>query len=477
MNFTEKRTKIVATIGPSSQNYELLKEMVKNGVSVIRANASHGTLAEHLEKFRLTQRVSEDLNIQVSIMLDTKGAEVRVGNMQDGGRKIGAGTILKIKTDSWSFQNLLGDENCISLSFAVEKDLKIGDKILLDDGKLTTVVEKISLENQEISVRAINTHFLKSNKRVNLPGVPLSLPFLSEKDRKDIEFGVKNGVDYIAASFVNSAKDIHELRQLLAEHQGEHIQIIAKIESVMGTKNIDEIIQAADGVMIARGDLGLEIPFQDVPYFQKIIIRKCRAAGKPVIIATQMLDTMEHSPQPTRAEVTDVYYATELGADATMLSGESAQGKFPLEAVQTMSIISQRAELEFYKKYFYGHNLEHIWKSSAQDERDKIAYQTALKTADGSFRYAIVLSDSAQLLRRIAQYRPNTLIIGIVNNPKIIGSFGVTSSVFISRDSLKFYERGKINHLFLRDVLKPFYPKRGERFLVIENGETAEYSY
>ncbi|ASU14278.1 Pyruvate kinase I [Mesomycoplasma hyopneumoniae] len=295
-------------------------------------------------------------------MLDTKGPEIRIGKILEGSQKILANQRLTVLTDSDSYQNFQGTAQIITVSHQIDKDLKIGDKILFDDGKLQSVV--IEIEPGKVVVRTKNSHILKSNKRLNLPGVAFSLPFLSQKDIDDILFGINGNVNYIAASFVNSGENVRELRTLLDQNGGGHIQIISKIESRLGLENIDEIIELSDGIMIARGDLGLEVPYEEVPFQQKRIIRKCRFAGKTVVVATQMLDSMEKSSQPTRAEVTDVYWATELGADATMLSGESAQGQFPIESVQVMAVINKRAEKEFYNKLFYAKQLAVITENS-----------------------------------------------------------------------------------------------------------------
>lgn len=312
-------------------------------------------------------------------MLDTKGPEIRVGKMKDGVQLIKQGTMLDILTTEEAYKNLEGNSEQISVSYDMSLDLQVNDSVLLDDGKLSTKVVKVSKGLVQVYVQ--NNHKLKTNKRINLPGVDFSLPFLSPKDVEDVKFGVQNGISYVAASFVNSAENVKQLRKVLVENGGEHIEIISKIESTLGIKNIDQIIEASDGIMVARGDLGLEVPYYEVPYYQKMIIRKCREAGKPVIVATQMLDSMENSPHPTRAEVTDVYFAVELGADSTMLSGESANGGFPLEAVQTMTKISKRAEREFYSKIYYPVHLEKIKEKLGSDLRSLIAYEIAKKNS------------------------------------------------------------------------------------------------
>ncbi|VEU59202.1 pyruvate kinase [Mesomycoplasma neurolyticum] len=466
MNLIDKKTKIIATIGPSTQDYELIKKIIKAGVSTIRANFSHGSHEEHKAKFDNAKRASEELNIPISILLDTKGPEIRVGQIENGSVQIQANSIVKILTDNDSYLNFQGNSDTLTVSYQMDQDLKIGDHVLFDDGKLTS--EVIEIQPGIIYIKTINSHILKSNKRINLPGVEFSLPFLSEKDKNDVLFGIENKVDYIAASFVNSANNVYELRDLLDTNGGKNIQIISKIESRIGIEKIDEIIEASDGVMIARGDLGLEIPFQDVPYYEKLIIRKCRSLGKPVIVATQMLDSMENSPHPTRAEVTDVYLAVELGSDSTMLSGESAQGKFPLESVEVMATISKRAEKEFYNKLFYSIQLANVAKKST-GERARIAHKIAFLTMNDYYRFTVVLSRTGRLLKKVAMFRPNTAIIGIINDIELIGSFGITSSVFVSKDSIDLFSKIKQNPHYAKNALIPFGAKPGDKFLIVEN--------
>ncbi|WP_033160895.1 pyruvate kinase [[Mycoplasma] collis] len=466
MSLIDKRTKIVATIGPSTQDYNLLKKIIINGVSVIRANFSHGTYEEQKMKFDNAKRASEELNVPISIMLDTKGPEIRIGKMENGSSLIESNTILKILTDQESYLNFHGNSQVVTVSYEMEKDLKIGDKVLFDDGKLSSIV--VEIEPGAVYVKTVNAHILKSNKRINLPGVEFTLPFLSEKDVNDVLFGIENNVNYIAASFVNSADNVNQLRELLAMNNASHIQIISKIESNVAINKIDEIIEASDGIMIARGDLGLEIPYQDVPYYEKLIIRKCRLVGKPVIVATQMLDSMENSPHPTRAEVTDVYLAVELGSDSTMLSGESAQGKFPLESVQVMSTIAERAEKEFHNKLFYSVQLANIAKIN-QGKRARIAHKIAHLTMNDNYRFTIVLSRTGKLLKKVAMFRPDTAIIGILNDEKLIGAFGITSSVFVSKNSIELFSKIKSNPHFSKQALVPFGAKPGDKFLIVEN--------
>ncbi|WP_406617065.1 pyruvate kinase [Mycoplasmopsis adleri] len=474
MNLTDKRSKLVVTIGPSSDNYNTLRAIVEAGATCVRANFSHGSHEEHLNKFLLAKKISEDMHLPVSLMLDTKGPEIRVGVMKDGIQLIPAEHEIKIYTTKEKYENFEGTSDEVTVSYDMSKDLKEGNVILFDDGKLTSVVTKVG--KGYVIAKILNSHKLKTNKRINLPGVDFSLPFLSEKDIDDVKFGIQVGVHYIAASFVNNAQNVKELRKLLDDNGGKHIKIISKIESHLGIKNIDEIIEASDGIMVARGDLGLEIPYYDVPYFEKVMIRKCREAGKPIVVATQMLDSMENNPHPTRAEVTDVYYATELGADATMLSGETASGSYPVESVLTMTNINKRAEMEFYDKTYYGIQLEEVRKISnpRENKRARIAYEVANRTRFGDYKFAVVLSRTGKLLEEVAKFRPNTIIVGVVNDKNLIGEFGVTSSVWVSLDSEKYFDLIKKDKAAALEVLKPYGVKKGDRFLVVENESMTE---
>lgn len=466
MSFIDKRAKLIGTIGPSSDNEEILEKLVLNGLTTIRTNFSHGTREEQQDKFVMARNVSKKLDVPISVLLDTKGPEIRVGKMKDGGQTIKENSLVNVHTSQAQFNSLEGTNKDISVSYDMDKDLKVGDKVLFDDGKLVTNV--VEIKKDLVIVKTVNSHFLKGNKRINLPGVDFSLPFLSKKDKEDIEFGIKNGIDYIAASFVNTAQNVKELRSVADAAGGQKVKLFSKIESQIGVENIDAIIAESDGIMIARGDLGLEIPYFEVPFVQKKIIRKCREVGKPVIVATQMLDSMEKSPQPTRAEVTDVYWATELGADATMLSGESASGDFPVEAVHVMSTINKRAEKEFYNKLYYPVQMEEVYKNSKQDDRNTIAYNIAKQTQSGEFKYVVVRSKTGKLLEQIATYRPNAAIIGIIDDHDLITKFGITSSVFVSMNSDDLYLKIKSNFDEAREAIVPFFAKKGDKFLVAD---------
>lgn len=473
MKFNELRTKIVATIGPSSDNYDTMKSLIEAGVTTIRANFSHGGPETHVNKFEIARQISKELNIPISLMLDTKGPEIRVGKMENDGVTIPANHILKIKTDENSYKNFLGTQDQITVSYRMDNDLKIGDKVLIDDGKLVTTVKDV--KKFEIIVETVNEHFLKTNKRINIPGVNFSLPFLSQKDIDDIIWGAKYKVDYIAASFVNSAKNVKEIRDILNANGGENIQIISKIESKMAINNIDEIIEASDGIMVARGDLGLEIPYYDVPYYEKKIIRKCRLVGKEVIVATQMLDSMENNPIPTRAEVTDVYYAVELGADSTMLSGESASGKYPVEAVKVMSKIAKRAEKEYYNELFYGKQIEKV--ANHPTSRMLIAYEVAKILQSGEYKFAIILSHTGKLLKEVAKYRPNAFIVGVVSDNRLVWSFGITAGVFCEKHSEAVRTLIKNNHNAAYKILGEYGAKKGDKYIVVDSLNITTHEY
>lgn len=334
-----KRTKIVCTMGPNSDQPGMLESLIDAGMDVARFNFSHGDHEEHKERMDRLKAIRQEKKIPVAILLDTKGPEIRTGLLEKGGKvSLKAGDSLILTT-----QEVTGNAQRISVSYKdLPADLKEGNTILVDDGLIELKVEFLS--ETEISCRVINGGELGERKGVNVPNVAVNLPAITEKDKQDILFGIRQGIDYIAASFVRKAEDVLEIKEFLRENQGDHIDVIAKIENAEGVENIDSIIAAADGIMVARGDLGVEIPAYQVPHVQKTIIEKCNHHYKPVITATQMLDSMIRNPRPTRAEVTDVANAIYDGTDAIMLSGETAMGKYPLEAVEMMTHIALETE-------------------------------------------------------------------------------------------------------------------------------------
>ena len=315
-----KKTKIVCTIGPSSDSYEVLKALVSEGMNVARLNFSHGTHPEHKKRIDTIKKLRDDLDEPIAIMLDTKGPEIRIKTFKDGMIRIEQGQDFTLTSE-----DVEGDETKVSVTYKdIAKDLKADDRVLIDDGLVEFTV--ISVDEKNVYMKAVNSGELSDRKGVNLPSVKVNLPTLTEKDVEDLIFGIENDVDFIAASFIRSAKDVLEIRKILESNGGDDIKIISKIENLEGVQNIDEIIDVSDGIMVARGDMGVELDEEDIPLVQKDIIRKCNLKGKFVITATQMLDSMIRNPRPTRAEVTDVANAILDGSSAIMLSGETAAG-------------------------------------------------------------------------------------------------------------------------------------------------------
>ncbi|WP_338972637.1 pyruvate kinase [Spiroplasma endosymbiont of Panorpa germanica] len=466
-----KRTKIITTIGPSTHKKEDIKTLFENGMNTIRLNFSHGNFEEHGERLKGVREIRNEIKKPISILLDTKGPEIRIGQMKDGKQEIKAGSEVTIYTDPKDFLTRQCSATELQMSYDMSKDVKVGDNVLVDDGKLSMFVTAVDSKKMIVKAKAFNHHLVKTNKRVNLPGVDFTLPFLAEKDYSDIKFGIQNGIDYVAASFVNTAENVNEIRKILVENGAGHVQIISKIESQLGIDNIDAIIDAGDGIMVARGDLGLEIPYYEVPYWEKQIIRKCREKGKIVIVATQMLESMTDNPAPTRAEVTDVYWATELGADATMLSGESAAGTYPFITTQTMATINKRAEIEFYEKLYYEKQLADARKNTA-GPRAKIADQLAERAKTGDYEFAIVLSRTGELLKTISKFRPNVTILGVSADEKLYNAFGSWHSIFMNQ--CKDFDAVSKDEVELSNIAKSWGAKTKEKVLVVRNEEIKE---
>ena len=344
-----KKTKIVCTIGPSSETAEILEELILNGMNVARLNFSHGTHEEHLAKIKTIKKVRRKLNEPVAIMLDTKGPEIRTGNFNVDEVFLKPDDIFTLTT-----RDVEGTQDIVSVSYeGLPNDVEVGSNIFIDDGLVQLEVIDIK-DGTDVICKAMNNGVLSNHKGVNLPGRQTNLPSLTPKDIDDIKFGIENDIDFIAASFVRKKEDVYDIRRVLEDHGGEHIKIFSKVESQEGVDNLEEIIEASDGIMIARGDLGIEIRTELIPIVQKEMIRKTNLAAKPVITATQMLDSMIRNPRPTRAETTDVANAIIDGTDCVMLSGETAGGKYPVEAVRTMRNICITTELsDDFRKNIY----------------------------------------------------------------------------------------------------------------------------
>ena len=396
-----RKTKIVCTLGPSTDRDGVLREMMLSGMNVARFNFSHGTHAEHLQRLEGLKALRKELRLPVAAMLDTKGPEIRLKTFANGPVTLKAGSTFTLTTE-----DVAGDESRCSISYPdLPEDVKAGDAILLDDGLVRMTV--LDVTSTAIRCRVENDGVMKDRKGVNVPGVRLSMPYISQRDRDDILFGVEMGFDYIAASFVRSAADVRDIRRLLDEH-GSKIRIIAKIENQEGVNNLGEILSAADGIMVARGDMGVEIDFTEVPVIQKNMIAQCVACGKPVITATQMLDSMMENPRPTRAEITDVANAIYDGTSAIMLSGETAAGKYPAEAVRTMDAIARRTERDM----DYTGNLQRM---AAGSGRLSIAAATAhaacTTAADIGADAILTVSASGATARLVSRFHPAAPII------------------------------------------------------------------
>ena len=410
-----KKTKIVCTLGPVSENEETLRELIKNGLNVCRLNFSHGSHEEHKGRMDLVKKLREELNMPTAILLDTKGPEIRTG-------KFDAPEVLleEGQTFTITMKDVMGNKEMCTVSYkGLANDVKTGDTILIDDGLVGLTVKEVN--GDDIVCEVQNSGIVKNHKGVNVPGVKVNLPAITEKDRSDIEFGIEQGIDFIAASFVRKVSDVLAIREILEENNATHIKIISKIENQEGVDNLDEIIEVSDGIMVARGDLGVEIPTEEIPVVQKLMIKKCNEAGKPVITATQMLDSMIRNPRPTRAEVTDVANAIYDGTDAIMLSGETAAGKYPVEAVKTMATIAKRAEETMRNRR------DKVNKS--KNVTDAISYATCTTAMDLDARAILSSTASGHTARMVSKFRPDCPIIATTSDESVRRQLSLTWGV------------------------------------------------
>ena len=414
-----KKTKIICTQGPATDAEGVVEKLIENGMNCARFNFSHGTHDEHLKRLNRVREAAKKTEKIISLILDTKGPEMRLGEFKDGSVNLEAG-----KKFTLTYSDEPGDETHVSVNHKkLYKEVKPGNKLLLSDGLVELLVEEI--KGKDIITKILNSGKMSTRKRVAAPGVELGLPAISEQDEKDLIFGVENDMDFVAASFIQRAEDVEQIRDLIAKHGG-HMEIIPKIENLAGVQNIDEIIKAADGIMVARGDLGVEIPAEDVPIIQKQIIKKCNAAGKPVIVATQMLESMTENPRPTRAEVSDVGNAILDGADAIMLSGETASGKYPVEAVATMKKIALRMEESLeYKEIFLTKGIGHKYSQT-----DAIAHATVQLAYELDAKAIITPTKSGYTTRVVSKYRPKADIIAFAPNLMVARHLNLRWGVF-----------------------------------------------
>lgn len=399
-----KKTKIICTMGPNTSNRELLKDLALNGMDIARFNFSHGDYEEHKSRLELLKSVRDELDLPIAALLDTKGPEIRTGLLKDD-KKV---TLTEGQTFILTTEEVLSDENRAYINYSgLNEDVQPGNKILIDDGLIELEVKEV--QGKDIVCHVINGGELGARKGVNVPNVKIKLPALTDKDKEDIVFGIQEGFDFIAASFVRTADAIYEIREILEQH-GANMGIIAKIENAEGIENLDAIIEAADGIMVARGDMGVEIAAEKVPYIQKMIINKCNEACKSVITATQMLDSMIRNPRPTRAEVTDVANAVYDGTDAVMLSGETAMGKYPVEAVKMMSQIVEDSESHLdYESY---RRRDKALKNTSNIS-NAVCYAAVATAHDLNAKVIITPSISGFTAKMLSKWRPSAPIIGL----------------------------------------------------------------
>ena len=430
-----RKTKIICTIGPSSESEEVLIKMCQAGMNVARLNFSHGTHPEHEKKINLIKTVREKLNVPIAIMLDTKGPEYRIRTFAEGKVTVEDGQTFTFTTD-----DIVGDETRVSVNYKdLIKNLSVGDQILVNNGLV--IFEVTKLTGNDAVCKVVTGGVLSDRKSMCFPNKVMSGPYLSEQDKQDLLFGIKHGVDFVAASFVSTRQDVQELKAFLQENGGHDIDIIAKIENRSGVDHVEEICKDCEGIMIARGDLGVEIPFVEVPAIQKLLIRKCRLLGKRVITATEMLESMIYNPRPTRAEISDVANAVYDGSSAVMLSGESAAGKYPVEAVRNMAQIAEYTEHHTsYKKRFLNAEFQ------IQNNLDAISHATCAMAIDVGAKGIVVCSTSGKTAMMVSRFRCPVDIIGMTTIKKawykLALSWGVTPVLvreFNSMDVMFFH--------------------------------------
>lgn len=415
-----RKTKIVCTLGPSTDDEKVLEQLIKEGMNVARCNFSHGSHEEHKERMNNVKRIRKKCDKPVAILLDTKGPEIRTGNFEGDKICVKAGQTFTLVAD----KEVIGNNEKAGITFAdLYKDVKPGVVIMIDDGLIE--MEVVKIEGTDIVCNVKNEGVISNHKGVNVPDVHISMPYMSEQDKSDILFGIKEDVDYIAASFTRTADDVKELRKFLDDNGGKNINIIAKIENSEGIINVDGIIEEADAVMVARGDMGVELPEEEVPIIQKMIIKKVYEAGKQVIIATQMLESMINNPRPTRAETADVANAIYDGTSAIMLSGETAAGKFPVEAVATMARIAERTEMDVnYKQRFFNNHNNH-----RSDITEAVCHATCMTAYDLDAKSILTVTKSGRSAKMISKYRPDCMIIAGSTEEKVVRQLNMSWGV------------------------------------------------
>jgi pyruvate kinase len=403
-----RKTKIVCTLGPATDPKGVIEDIIKKGMNVARYNFSHGTHDEHLVRINDIKKLRDELETPVALLLDTKGPEIRIKKFKEGKVTLKKGDFFTLTT-----RDIEGDDKQVSVTYEnLPEDVNRGNNILIDDGLIELKV--INKNKTDVECEILNGGDISNRKGVNIPGVRINLPFVSDRDKEDLLFGIKNNMDFVAASFVRTSVDVKELRLFLDENGGESIQIISKIENRDGVDNIDDIIRVSNGIMVARGDMGVEIPFEELPAIQKSIIKKTYEAGKPVITATQMLDSMIRNPRPTRAEITDVANAIYDGTSAIMLSGETSIGKYPVDAVKTMSLIANETE----KNTDYVHRFQTLYDPVSRNVTRAISHATCTSAHSLGAAAIITVTKSGHTARMVSRYRPECPIIAATISTK-----------------------------------------------------------
>lgn len=420
-----RKTKIICTLGPATDG-PVLAELMKAGMNVARMNFSHGSHEEHKARMDSVKAARKELSLPIGIMLDTKGPEIRIKTFKNDRIEIVDGQTFTLTT-----REVEGDDSIVSITYeGLPHDVKVGTRLLIDDGLVAFDVTEIK-NGTDIVCRALNGGPLSNRKSVNVPGIKLNMPYLSDRDRADIEFGLSQGIDFIAASFCRTAQDVRDIKQILSKNNKSDVEIIAKIENMEGVRNVHEILDEANGVMVARGDLGVEVPFEELPEIQKDLIKTCISRGKRVVTATQMLESMAKNPRPTRAEVSDVANAVYDGTSAIMLSGETSVGKYPIETVRAMSMIAENAERTIHYDRRRSTRLEfQNMAVSGDDKTNAIAHATCSTTADLNAKCIVAFTESGSTARAVSTYRPGAPIIAAtpdeVNYHRLSMSWSVT---------------------------------------------------
>ena len=455
-----KKTKIICTQGPSTEKPGVVDALIENGMNLARFNFSHGDHEEHLGRIKMVREAAKKAGKVISLVLDTKGPEMRLGDFKDGKVMLEKGNKFTL-----TYSDEPGDATHVSINHkGLYTEVKPGDTLLLSDGLVALTVEEI--KGKDIVTTIQNSGKMSTRKRVAAPGVSLGLPPISEQDANDIIFGCKQDMDFVAASFIQRPEDVLAIRKLIEEHDG-HMEIIPKIENLEGVKNFDAILAVSDGIMVARGDLGVEVPAEDVPLIQKDIIRKCNKAGKPVIVATQMLESMTSNPRPTRAEVSDVGNAILDGTDAIMLSGETANGDYPVEAVSTMNTIAQRIESALeYKDLFVERGFEHL-----ESRTRAVAHATVQMAYELDANTIITPTESGYTTKVVSKYRPKAAIVAYTSSEKVVRQLNLRWGVYPILGS-QWKDVDEMTSNATAATVKEGYAKRGDLTIITSGIKT-----